>query len=298
MSTRNQNLSLRGLRTFCVAAQHASFRDAADRLFITASAVSHQVKNLEDEIGVKLFERLPRSIELTDAGKALYDELRPLIQALDAVATRHRRTAFRSNLRISVQPFLASEIFVPSLSEFTQLHPEIDLTVDTSDESAQRHPATADVSIRVFASPPERFASDRLFALRLVPAASPAFLARLKRNGMLASGMFPRIVHESRPDAWNDWQTVSGIALAKSTNLIRLDSMIAVARAAERGLGAALVPIQLSDSWFDSGSLVKLFPHELETKDAYYFVCRHEDKGNENVQRLRQWVLQNFGDRA
>ena len=75
-----------------------------------------------------------------------------------------------------------------------------------------------------------------------------------------------------------------------------MDSMIAVARAAERGLGAALVPIQLSDSWFRDSSLVPLFEQELVTEDTYFFVCRDEKSKDENVKLLREWVLQNFGD--
>ena len=77
---------------------------------------------------------------------------------------------------------------------------------------------------------------------------------------------------------------------------MRLDSMIAVARAAERGLGAALVPVQLSDTFFESASLVPLFKHELATTDAYYFVCGHEDADKENVQLLRHWALQKFAE--
>jgi LysR family glycine cleavage system transcriptional activator len=79
---------------------------------------------------------------------------------------------------------------------------------------------------------------------------------------------------------------------------MRLDSMIAVARAAERGLGVALVPAQLSDAWFESGALAPLFSHELVTKDAFYFVCRPEDESRDEVRRLRDWVLQKFGDKA
>ena len=72
--------------------------------------------------------------------------------------------------------------------------------------------------------------------------------------------------------------------------------MIAIARAAERGLGAALVPLQLSDGWFDSGALVRLFPTELHTTDAYYLVCRDADKNDERVRALREWVLSQFQD--
>lgn len=298
MPTRNKSLSLRGLRTFCVAAERGSFRDAAERLFITPSAVSHQIKSLEDELGTKLFERLPRSIELTAAGNDLYEELRPLILNIDKVTASHRRIVPRSTLHISVQPFFASELFIPSLPEFTQLHPEIELKVDTSDESAEKHPTTADVSIRVFKKPPKSLAADRLFSLRLVPAASKDFQARLQLNGNHVTGDFPRIIHESRPGAWSDWQARAGIVLPDTSNLIRLGSMIAVARAAERGLGAALVPIQLSDSWFASGSLVRLFPDELPTRDAYYFVCRKEDRQRPDVRHLRDWALQKFDDAA
>lgn len=291
MMSNIQKTSLRGLRTFCAAAELCSFRAAADRLFITASAVSHQIKNLEDEFGVKLFDRSPRAISLTSEGRALYDEVRPLIQGLDDVTSRYRRPNTRSILRLSVQPFFASELFVPRLPGFRDKHPNIDIKVDTSDESSERHPAEADVSIRIFKDPPQSLSADRLFSLCLTPVASPAFRDALKRNGKKISGPFTTIVHETRPNAWRDWQKVSGITLPGDTTSIELDSMIAVARAAEQGLGAALVPRQLGKRWFDSKALVRLFPAELETDDAYYVVCRNADKNDETVQLFRAWVL-------
>ncbi|MGA8204616.1 MAG: LysR substrate-binding domain-containing protein [Woeseiaceae bacterium] len=298
MTTRHQNISLRGLRTFCIVAEHESFRDAADRLFITASAVSHQIRNLEDELGQKLFERRSRSIHLTEVGKSLYDDVNPLIDQLDDVTSRHRKSLVRSSLTISVQPFFASELFIPRLPKFTRLHPDIDIKVDTSDETAERHPGHADVSIRVFRSPPSALSSNRLFALRLVPASSAEFREKMRIDNKRILSEFPLIVHDSRPGAWRRWERSSGIELPREPNVIRLDSMIAVARAAERGLGAALVPVQLSDKWFSSGDLVRLFPDELTTDDAYYFVCARNDEENSNVRMLRDWVLQEFDDRA
>lgn len=296
MTTANRHTSLRGLRTFCIAAECSSFRAAAERLFITASAVSHQIRSLEEEFGVKLFEKSGRSLQLTNAGQSLYADVSPLIRKLDTTTSRHRRTKPRSTLNISVQPFFASELFVPRLPDFTRQHPDIEIKVDTSDESSEKHPASSDVSIRVFRSPPREFASDRLFALRLIPAASAEFRDRMQiRNKSIASD-FPVIIHESRPRAWADWQKESGIEVPRAATTVRLDSMIAVARAAERGLGAALVPSQLSDSWFDSGALVRLFPSELVTDDAYYFVCRRTDENNENVALLREWALSEFRD--
>lgn len=296
MTPSNRNISLRGLRAFCFAAEHESFREAAEKLFITASAVSHQIKNLEGELGQKLFERTSRSLVLTEAGHSLLADIKPLITRLDEVAARHRMSTTRGTLSISVQPFFASELFIPRLSEFTRDHPEIDIKVDTSDESAEKHPATADVSIRVFRSAPAGYTSDRLFPLRLIPAASPALRKKIVVDETGISGDVPLLVHDSRPSAWRQWSQSSGIEVPRDASIIRLDSMIAIARAAERGLGAALVPVQLSDAWFESGSLVPLSDHELPTRDAYYFVCRVEDADNETIQTLRRWVLQNFDD--
>lgn len=287
--------SLRGLRAFCVAAECRSFRAAGERLHVTPSAISHQVKSLEAELGATLFERLPRAIELTTVGAALFEELQPLIQQIDETTARFRAGEPHGILRISVQPFFASELFVPALSEFSERYPSLELKVDTSDESSSHHPTVADASIRVFRKPPAGVSAERLFSLRFVPASSPEFRDRVQREGDKIIGHFPRIVHESRPHAWREWERAAGIQLPDSPTPVRLDSMIAVARAAERGLGAALIPVSLGRSWFQSGSLVPLFRHELETEDAFYFVCRAPDRERVDIQRLRDWVLDTFG---
>ena len=119
-----------------------------------------------------------------------------------------------------------------------------------------------------------------------------------KLKGKKLSGSFTRILHDSRPTAWRNWEKETGIQLPENASLVRLDSMIAVARAAERGLGVALVPLQLTDSWFESGALVRLAAQELVTDESYYFVCSNEDREKPAVQKLRHWVLQKFDDAA
>ncbi len=296
MASINRNISLRALRVFCVAAERESFREAAELLYLTSSAVSHQIKQLETELGVRLFERTPRSAELTPDGRAFYEDVQPLLVELDAVTTKHAKSERPRSLRISVQPFFASELFVPRLPEFVSDHPDLDISVDTSDESSEKHPSSADVSIRVFKAVPPSLASDRLFPLRLSPAGSPDFYDSIKvRAGKITSD-FPLVLHESRLKAWKEWERSSGIRIPDHGNSVRLDSMIAVARAAERGMGAALVPQQLSESWFRSSSLVQLFDHDLMTKDAFYFVTRKEDRDNKDILVFRKWVLQNFAE--
>lgn len=295
MTNSNRHMSLRGLRTFCIAAEEGSFRDAAERLHITASAVSHQIKNLETELGRDLFERGTRSVHLTQAGESLYNDLRPILGELDAVANRHRSDATRQALRISVQPFFASELFVPGLQDFNARHPDIDVTVDTSDESSERHPAHADASIRIFHSEPDGLVYRELFPLRLIPAGSPAFYDDVRVRGNNVISEFPVVIHASRPRVWTQWERSSGIRLPRNRRAVTMDSMIAVVRAAEQGLGAALVPVQLSDRWFRNGSLVPLFDHEMVTRDTYYFTYR-ESRNDEAVRALEHWVLQTFAD--
>ncbi|MEM6512606.1 MAG: LysR family transcriptional regulator [Pseudomonadota bacterium] len=291
-----RHTSLRGLRTFCEAAKHQSFRNAADRMYVTASAVSHQIKNLEDELGQQLFERRARDIRLTDAGRSLFDDVHPLIEQLDDAVATYRRNQARQSLNISVQPFFASELFVPRLPEFTNAHPEFDIRIDTSDESNEKVAGSADVSIRIFRSPPKGLYSHRLFPLRLIPVGSPEFKRSLRVTKRQVKSRFPLIVHEGRPKAWKDWERISGIRLPEDSSQLRLASMIAVARAAERGLGAALVPVALSQSWLTSGSLVPLFDDALETRDAYYFACSLDNADKDSVNQLKQWVLHNFAD--
>jgi len=286
-----RNVSLRGLRFFCVAGRRLSFRRAAEELFVSTSAVSHQIRSLERELEVALFVRKPSALELTEEGARLFAEVDPLIRRIDAVTRGFSRRVGRRSLRISVQPFFASEMFVPRLPEFTQAHPGFDLHVDTSDESSERHPSEFDVSVRLFRVPPPGFHAERLLPLALVPAASADFAGRWAFD----EGEFPIIVHTRRAGAWREWAASAGRPPLKPRHVLKLDSMIAVARAAERGLGAALVPVPLSDAWFRSGSLVRLSEHTLLTRSGYYFVCRHEDLQREDVRALREWMLRTFG---
>ena len=291
---QRSNVGLRALRTFCVAARHESFRTAGEELFITPSAVSHQIKTLEQELGQTLFDRNSRELRLTEVGLALFEEACPLIDQLETVVARFKKGFRPSSIRMSVQPFFASEYFVPRLKEFTAAHPEIDIKVGTSDETPDAHPADADLSIRLFRTPPDGMPSDLLFPLTLAPAGSPDFKKNLEvRDNRIVSD-FPLIIHETYPMAWKQWSKSAGIALPGNSKATRLDSMIAVVRACEQGLGAALVPVHLADLWFKYGSIVRLFSQQLVTEVSYYLVVREDRVDDPAVSLLRDWILQNF----
>ena len=289
---------LRALRSFCAAARHVSFKLAAEELFVTASAVSHQVKGLEDELGVSLFDRGARPLALTEAGQALLDEIDPLLSQINLVTSRFRNRHQRQTLRISVQPFFASELFVPRLAEFAKQHPDIDMQIDTSDEAWEHHPPVADVSIRVFRSAPVKLVSDAFYPLRLVPACSPSLHEKIVDTDKKIVRPFPMIVHSQRSDQWQLWSASAGIEVPKPLRTIELNSTVAVVRAAQQELGVAIVPMPVSQQLFASGQLVPLYEHEAPTKDRYYFVSSPDAAAKPAVQALRKWVLKTFSPLA
>lgn len=294
---KKAHTSLRKLRTFCVAAEHESFTLAADELFITASAVSHQVKGLEEELGELLFDRHSRELRLTETGRALYKEAGPLIEQLDEAVARIKGSRPRRSVRMSVQPFFASEYFVPRLSEFSAQHPAIDIQVGTSDESAETLAADADLAIRLFRKPPPNVEAMALFPLRLMPAGSPDFKKQLKVRKQQIISEFPLIVHDTFPKAWDQWSQAAGITLPAESKITRLDSMIAVVRACERGIGAALMPVPIADLWFLQGSIVPLFDQEPLLADLTYFLLIADDRADDpDVVLLRDWILATFTD--
>lgn len=296
MKIQSNHVSLRALRTFCAAARNSSFTVAADHLFVTPSAVSHQIKSLEDELGIALFERGNRSLALTEAGQALFDQVDPLINEIEKITSKFKMQTVRQSLRVSVQPFFASELFVPRLAEFIEKHPEIDMHIDSSDESPEKHPASADVSIRVFTKAPANLAAEAFFPLRIVPACSKGLRQKIFTRSGKPIGPFPIILHSRRAGLWQAWSDSSGIELPKPTSTVQLDSTLAVVQAAEKGVGVAMVPVPASNRLFASGKLVKLYDHEAATPERYYFVSSPEAAKTAPVKALRNWVLSTFAE--
>ncbi len=285
---------LRNLRAFCIAARHRSFKVAADELYLTPSAVSHQMKELEETLGVRLFERKTRALDLTTAGHTLHDEVAPLLDALDRSLAQFTRRNRRRSLRVLMPPFFASELFVPRLASFCAAYPDIDIQVDTSDAHPTVHPPAADISILMLDAPPPGLNTRRLFSITLSAVCAKEHAASVARLGREVFRETALIVQRARPFAWTDWAQEVGVEPPEPKNVIELDSMFAVVRAAERGIGVALVPTALCGAWFNTGALVRLFSTELATRDTYFLVSRPKDADKPEVIAITQWVLEEF----
>jgi LysR family glycine cleavage system transcriptional activator len=292
----NKTPPLRLLRAFCLAARHLSFKIAADRLALTPSAVSHQVRELEEQLGIQLFQRRTRAIVLTPAGQQFLADLEPALDALNAAVERTvRSVSTRRQLHVVMPPFFASELFAPRLQDFHDRHPNIDIQVDTLDPRPNAHSSKSDLSVVLSSRPPEgEFEAVLLAPLHLVAACSPELAKSLSGKGPVAIKDHALIMHRHRAWSWDRWLESLGTHVTQARNIVEFDSMLLVARAAAEGAGIALVPAGLSEEWFQRDLLVPLPGTEFDTGEAYYLVSRPEDMQRPEVRALSQWMLDQF----
>ena len=284
--------SLKAIKTFQIAAKHSSFAVAADELCITPSAVSHQIKTLETQLGLPLFSRSARALALTDAGSRYLEQIDDLFMRLESVTEQLRARYGRNSVRLHVPAYFASEMLLPRLSEFSKLHEGIDLRIETQGVHGRTHAAEADISIVVGSGPWNGLIPHPLFAQTMVPACSPELLLERPVLRYEDLNQHTLLVHEARRDDWDRWATAVGMKALQPAQIVRIDSMSAATRAAEKSIGIALLPAELSRSKFDSGRLVRVFADELVTHEEYTLLVRTEDENRDDIRALCAWLME------
>jgi LysR family transcriptional regulator, glycine cleavage system transcriptional activator len=283
--------STKTLRAFQLAARSGSFKTAASQLFLTPSAVSHQIRALEEELGVALFHRGARTLTLTDAGSTYLAEIEHLFERLDAATRELRARAGRSTLRLRVASFFASEFLLPRLAALHAAQPDIDLEIDTEGTGTDAHPADADVSIVLGSGNWNELQAHRLFSQTYVPACSPALLARTPLATIEQLDGQTLLVFEARKDGWERWAESAGLRMPRPRKRIAFNNMSSLVRATERSAGIGLIPGTLSAERFRTKSLTRLFDHEWTTEDSYFLVHRAEVAARPEVVAFRKWLL-------
>jgi LysR family transcriptional regulator, glycine cleavage system transcriptional activator len=282
--------SLKFLKTFQVAAKLQSFKAAAEELFVTPSAVSHQIKALEEQLGVALFDRGVRTLSLTDAGAHYLEHINDIFSKLESVTEQLQVRYGRTIIRLNVPSFFANELLLPRLASFSQAREETDIRIETT-LSAPVHPPEADLSIVVGSGPWDGLTVHELFGQSFIAACSPTFLLENPINTYVDLNGKTLLLSEDRRDAWERWAAGLGVEPIKPNRLVRLDTMSAVVLAAEQGVGVALVPSRLSADRFAAGGLIKLFDAELTTNESYVLLHRPEDRERQDLQELTRWIL-------
>jgi LysR family glycine cleavage system transcriptional activator len=302
---------LNALRAFEAAARHLSFKVAAKELHVTPGAVSHQVKLLEDHLGVPLFRRLTRALELTTEAQAMLPKVREGLDALLAPVDRVRAREEMAPLTVVTPPNFAARWLMPRLAGFTTKHPSIELhiaarqaMVDGQDSGGgslvPEHDARADSPVAMV-----RFGSgqypgsrvDEVFSAVYVPVCSPKLLKGehpLRRPGDLRHHTLlhdDTVSEEGARPTWNDWLQSVGITDIDATRGPHFSDAALAMDAAIEGLGITLAIKSLVSSDIEAGRLAVPFDISAPTGYAYYLVTPESDSENREIAAFRAWLL-------
>lgn len=286
-------LPLGALRVFEAAARLGSFLKAADELAITPGAVSRQIKALEAELGVRLFDRFNRAVRLTERGAALAVGVRQGF-GLVAQAVDQARSGRDAPLVISATPSLAARWLVPRLYRFQERYPEIDVRVSASDIAMDLARDGVDIALRYGSGPYPNLHAERLAVARLFPVCTPAFAAQapLKVPADLAR---VALLHDMNAvgvePAWADWLATVGVEGVDLTKGARFSNTYLTIEAVLAGKGVALAHLALVMDDLASGRLIRPFEGELRSTAAYSLLCLPERADLPNVRRFRSWIL-------
>jgi LysR family transcriptional regulator, glycine cleavage system transcriptional activator len=292
---------LTALRAFEAAARHLSLTKAADELHVTAGALSHQIRGLEELLGVQLFERRVRSIALTDAGKLLYPGLQTgFTHIRDAVAGLGRLGTDRV-LVISTPPGLTSKWLAPRLYRFASAYPDIDPRISSTLTNSNFTTDGVDVAVRNLSLTPARdpaLVIERLVELAFIPVCSPQFLAThgpLDSPAALARAPLihdDTLVGRANIATWEDWFKAAGIADVDVSRGLRFNSADHALDACGEGAGMLLTHDLLAYDDLRTGRLVIPVRLPLRSERGYFFVCPTNRQDHPHVQAFRTWIKQ------
>jgi LysR family transcriptional regulator, glycine cleavage system transcriptional activator len=282
---------LNALKAFEAAARHESFTRAAEELFVTPGAVSHQVKALEAELAVKLFNRERQRLIITEAGK---DYLTVVRDALDRIAIGTERLLQRQNagvLTVSTSPDFAAKWLVHRLGHFAEAHPGIDLRVSATLHHVDFAREEVDLAVRHGDGNWPGLDTVRLSAEQLFAVCSPKLLTGRRRLNKPADILnFPLLHLDSRTD-WTNWLQAAGLDGADVMHGPVLNRASMVIDAAINGQGVALARTTLAAWDIINGRLVRPFPESLRLSKTYWIVCPKATTTVPKIVTFRDWLL-------
>jgi LysR family glycine cleavage system transcriptional activator len=283
------SLPLSALRAFEAAARLGSFRAAAAELSVTPSAISHQIRVLEDRLGASLFVRTVRAVELTAAGKLLARDTRRAFEALSAGMARVESAARDRRLKVSALPLFTNVWLAPRLALFQARHPDIEVDVETTNRVVDLRRGEADVAIRNIYAPTPGLAARKLLDLRATPVCAAPVASTLRRPADLAH---TTLIHISaRTAGWPEWLAAAGVKGLKSKASLSFDTIPAAVEAAAKGRGVLLGLMPMLWDMAGAEKLVTPFADTTVDAGAYFLVHRRTDRARAAVRDFSAWLV-------
>lgn len=282
---------LNALRVFDAAARHLSFTRAAEELFVTQAAVSHQIKALEDFLGIKLFRRRNRFLLLTEEGQSYFLDIKEIFSALNDATRKLQSRSAKGALTVSLLPSFAIQWMVPRLSSFNQLHPDIDVRIQAVDREEDKLADDVDVAIFYGRGNWPGLKVEKLYAEYLIPVCSPALIAAEPPLRSPEDLQHVTLLHDA---SRRDWQTLVkqlGITKVNVQQGPIFSHSAMVLQAAIHGQGVALANNVMVQSELETGRLVSPFNDVLASKNAFYLVCHESHAEVGKIAAFRHWIL-------
>lgn len=280
------------LRVFDSAARHLSFTKAAEELFVTQAAVSHQIKTLEEFLGLKLFRRRNRSLLLTEEGQSYYLDIKEIFSSINEATRKLLARSAKGALTVSLSPSFAIQWLVPRLSGFNQAYPGIDVRIQAVDREEDKLADDVDVAIFYGRGNWTGLRTDRLYAEYLIPVCAPSLLTGEKPLKTPSDLIYHTLLHDT---SRRDWQAyVRQLEIQNQINVQQgpiFSHSSMVIQAAVHGQGVALVNNVMARSEIESGRLVRPFQDVLVSKNAFYLVCQDSQAELGKIAAFRQWIL-------
>lgn len=264
--------SLNALRAFEAAARHLSFTKAADELNVTQAAISHQVKGLEERLGVSLFRRQNRALILTEAGQSYLPALKDAFDGIDAATARLVVRNSAGAVTVTCLPSFAATWLVRRLGRLRAIHPDLDVRLLTNERLVDFTREDVDIGVRYGTGQWPGLVAEKLLTEDFFPVCSPALLEGAKPLKKPADLKHHTLLHDDMEMNWQRWLVAAGVKGVDPVRGLQFSSSAMVLQAAVDGQGVALGRSALAAGYLANGKLVRPFELKLDHAAAYYVI--------------------------
>jgi len=284
--------SLTSLRAFEAAGRHLSFTKAAAELTVTQAAISHQVKALEEQLGVALFVRLPRKLELTAHGKSLLPVVHEAFDKIAEGVAKLQGTQGHDALTVRLAPSFAAKWLSPRLEAFRSLYPNIELSLMHANDPADFTKQSIDLAVTYGKGDWPGVVAAPVLTLDFFPVCSPNYLRTAHPLQTPADLEHCTLLHDATYENWSAWLDLAGVSAVNAKRGPVLDDTNVLIRAAVDGLGVALGSSIFVADHLRTGRLVQPFQPVLDDERAYYVVCPPAHCERPAVAAFRDWLIE------
>ena len=284
---------LNALRSFEAAARQLSFSKAAEELYVTPAAVSHQIKALEEWLGVNLFRRMNRAVMLTDEGQSYVVGVRDGLHLLSSATEKLMKQDASGALHVDTMPSFAARWLLPRLSRFRDEHPDIDVRLSASDQLTDFDRSDVDIVVRYGNGNYPGLRVEKLLTEDvLFPVCSPSLLTGEHPLRTPEDLQYHTLLHDDMRIDWDTWLTVAGVENVDPKKGPSFNDSSMVLTAAMAGQGVALGRSTLAADDLIAGRLVRPFNQQpLKAGHAYYIVCPEERADRPRIAAFWAWLL-------